>query len=381
MKPFSVKLVLRKANINKRGHAPIYVRVTIDRTPSYISTRHYIPPNLWDEKNEKVVSGHPLADVINADIMLRKSDVMKKIVTDQAAGENISSAGITYFTKNKKALPGLSVFKFAETYQEEMKNKRKAGTLGNYLININQLEQFAGRNISFEEINEEFLAKYENSLFSLGLTATTVVNYLVGLRTLFNAARKRKLISHYPFDVYEMPSFEFPGKSFLTLEELKKLEEYALNTNAARRNAVAYFLIGCYSGLRVSDWKEFDQKKHVRDGRLYIRAQKNGGWVTMIMSEPLKRAIAMINGPFNVSVSAFNMMMKTVVKNVPLSKKLSSHCGRHTFAITICAEGGISSETCAELMGITIATCVSAYYKVTNRKIDNEVKVAWGRLT
>jgi integrase len=70
-------------------------------------------------------------------------------------------------------------------------------------------------------------------------------------------------------------------------------------------------------------------------------------------------------------------MNRTLKGIAGIKKRITTHTGRHTFAITMCAEAGISAETCAELMGITIATCVNNYYRVTNRKIDKECLGAW----
>jgi integrase len=70
-------------------------------------------------------------------------------------------------------------------------------------------------------------------------------------------------------------------------------------------------------------------------------------------------------------------MNRTLKGMAGIKKRITTHTGRHTFAITMCAEKGISAETCSELMGITIATCVNNYYRVTNRKIDKECLGAW----
>jgi integrase len=73
--------------------------------------------------------------------------------------------------------------------------------------------------------------------------------------------------------------------------------------------------------------------------------------------------------------------MNRTLKQLFKGKKITTHCARHTFAITMCAEAGISAETCAELMAITLKTCVDNYYKVTNLKIDKECEEAWVKKT
>lgn len=81
--------------------------------------------------------------------------------------------------------------------------------------------------------------------------------------------------------------------------------------------------------------------------------------------------------------------LKQIVKNIQfvkgwsiqqmagIKKNLRTHIGRHTFWV-LCAELGLSIETTAELMGITISVC-KTYYKVTRQKVNREYKV-FGKL-
>jgi integrase len=79
------------------------------------------------------------------------------------------------------------------------------------------------------------------------------------------------------------------------------------------------------------------------------------------------------NCPFTISEQEVNRTLKDLFPK----KKIRTHGCRHTFAITWCAERGISAETCSELMGIKLQTCVDNYYKITNIKIDKECLGAW----
>ncbi len=79
----------------------------------------------------------------------------------------------------------------------------------------------------------------------------------------------------------------------------------------------------------------------------------------------------------SIEEPTINEKLKVIANKNEIPKHLTSHTGRHTFAISLCADRGISSETCAELMGITINTCVENYYRISNRKIDSETLKAW----
>ena len=72
-----------------------------------------------------------------------------------------------------------------------------------------------------------------------------------------------------------------------------------------------------------------------------------------------------------------NETLKILAKMVGIKKNVTTHVARHSFAVR-CAELGISIETTAELMGVTVKTC-QIYYRITGRKIDMEVE-RWGKI-
>jgi site-specific recombinase XerD len=374
MLKYSVRLLLYTHQANTEGKYPIYIRITINRERAYISTGHYLAERYWDAKAEQVKAGYMSASTINADIATRKALIIKKLVEYQMKGEQVTAAQIkNIFTRG---IDLHNFFDFAAEFSKEVQHKRAAGTLKNYTKHLNVVELFHGsRLLHFEQIDHNWLIQFEEHL-----RATVGGNYIYiifkTLKTFFNAAIKRKVISHYPFDTYENPEYTAPTKDYLTLPELDKLEELCDKTaNATLKETLVYFLLGCYSGLRLSDWLQFDYSKHVKGDRLYLRAKKNGEWVTMPIVGRLKRHLERVKAtPLTLVEQVFNRTLKNVGG---IKKKISTHTGRHTFAITMCAEQGISAETCAELMGITLVTCVNNYYKVTGKKIEKEVMAAW----
>lgn len=377
MQKVNIKLILWEHNANTQGLYPIYIRITVNRKQKYISTGHFIPKQQWDEKNEQVKPTHKLAHVINPDILNKKTELMRTAVQDQIKGNTVSSQDLQTLAKSKGDLH--NIFDFADKHSSNVKNKRADGTVKNYKKHLLKLENYHGsRVLHFEDITPDFLNQYEKYLLKeVGTNYTNKL--LVGVRTLFNAARKMGVIDCYPFSKYELPPYVPPVKDYLTLKELASWEEYTDDaTDPTLKQTAVYFLLGCYSGLRVSDWLTFDIKKMVHGEKIRVCAKKNKEWVEMPISKPLKRNLSrMANTPLTIVEKTINESLKDIAKALKIKKHITTHTGRHTFAITMCAEQGISSETCAELMGITVATCVANYYKVTSRKIDNETNFAW----
>jgi integrase len=75
-----------------------------------------------------------------------------------------------------------------------------------------------------------------------------------------------------------------------------------------------------------------------------------------------------------------NYQYERLTRQLGWEKHLSTHCGRKTFAVTMCAELGINLEMCAELMGITVVTCAKNYYRITNDAINKEIREKWANV-
>lgn len=374
---YTVKLQLWEHETNAKNLHPIYLKITINRETRYISTGHYIRSGVWDAKNELIKEGHPLASTYNSDITSRKQQVIKKIVEYQMAGKHVTAGQLKELFSRVDHHNDL--FSFAEKFIKEVAGKREAGTLENYRKHLEKLKLFHGSDrLAFEDITPEFLLRYETYL-----RETVGGNYIHALfktlKSFFNAAIKRKVITYYPFTSYDNPVYKSPVKDFLTQSELTRWEkETDLIKDKTDKQAAVYFLLGCYSGLRISDWFQFDINKNIVDGRLIIQATKNQEQISMVLNAGMKRNLKRMKVlPLTIAEPVINRSLKEVAKKAKIHKRITTHSGRHTFAVTICLHNGISSETAAKLMGITLATFVDNYSQVTQQKIDKETLEAW----
>lgn len=381
---YGVKLLLWENDPNPQGLYPIYIRVTINRDRRYISTGIFLVKKDWDDKAQQVKFTHPLHAQYNPDLTTRRQQVVQLIVNHQVEHKSITAQQVKAHFSGKRNLH--NIFDFIDAFIEECRGKKKDSTLENYEKHALRLELFHGsRNLAFEEITPEFLGRYEGHLRdpksedSKGVGGNYIHALWTTMRTFFNAAKRKEIITCYPFNQYENPIYEGTIKEYLTLPELAAWENYADEvTDPFCREVAIFFLLGCYTGLRISDWFAFDINKHIENGRIKIRAKKNDEWVTMPISAPLARNLERMRiCPLTVAEPFINRSLKAIAKELSIDKHLTTHSGRHSFAITICSDRGISAETCAELMGITIKTCVDNYYRVTNRKIDRETLHAW----
>jgi len=357
---------------------PIYIRIYINKKTTYKATGYEVEKKHWDKVNEKVLSSHKIASHINNDLTLKKNDILKGLIEQQVAGKIVSTASVKQ-SMNGKSLT--NIFSFVDKYKSDVSGKRKDATLENYRKHLKKLEDFNGsQNLTFEEIDANYLLRYENWLRKdVGNNYTHKL--LTTLRSFFNAAIKRNLITCYPFREYEFPTYVSPQKDYLSMSELKKWEAYIPEiTDPALKESAIYFLFSCYCGLRVSDWYLFN-KKNIDGNRIRLRTKKTSSYVSMPISKPLERVLALMEEtPLIIHEGTINLSIKTIAKKLGIKKHITCHTARHTFGVTICLANKISSETAAELMGITLKTFVDNYSQVSDAKIDRETKEAWAAL-
>lgn len=374
----SVKLVHYTKKKNARGLAPIWLRIYIDGKESYISTGHYIHKSQWDKTGEKV-KNHPLQDDINTDILQRKKEALESLVSARVKGERSSTTALKGKLQAKN-----DFFIFCENQISALRNKRAKLTIGNYEKHLRKLETFVGaRELALHSITRELLTDFENWIYDNTASRKESSNYAFAImktmRTFIKMALADKLIDHDPFQRYQMPE-ETPGdKDHLSFQELTTWTNYYKRcTDPVLKECALYFLFGCYSGMRISDWTKFDLKKNVHKDYVMLRATKNGEPVVTPLTNRFRFVLnEMKQWPLTLEEPTLNEKFKVIAAACKINKHLSSHCARKTFAVTMCLERGISSETAATMMGITLDTFVKSYSRVTPEKIKLETLKAW----
>lgn len=348
-----------------------------------ISTGVNVPLSQWDgEAARKSYKGH---QSINANLANQRRALEDLILKYQYEGKVITAKGIKEAFVNGST--GNSIKAYLETFCDRLKDKRSPVTIRKYGIHVGHFIDYVG-NILMSDITDRHLTGYEGHLKRLKkadgsrrYTDTYVFMLIRMVRQLINDAIKRKVIAEDPFALYERPQYHAPKKDFLTFEELTKVEEFIHETKIKRyRIAAIYFLFGCYTGLRVSDWYNFGPQ-HIHNGFIELEAEKNKKPVNIPITPPLKRILGLIDRqPLSITEPRVNIYLKEIMAELKINKHITTHCGRHTFAVTLCLGMGVSSETAAKIMGITLQTFVDNYSQVTQDKITLETERAWKEL-
>ena len=146
---------------------------------------------------------------------------------------------------------------------------------------------------------------------------------------------------------------------YLTDAELDKIAAIDYSENERLNNARNWFLIGCNTGLRVSDLMQLSTDD-IDGNNIIKKTKKTGANVVIPITKQLKELIK--DGfPRPISGQRYNDYIKEICRDANITKwqKVSSHTARRSFATNMYQKG----IPAANLMLITGHTTESSFYK------------------
>lgn len=372
MPKLSVKAIQLTQGKKENDLATISIRVSYQGASRYKETGYAVPVTMWDGQNEIVKKEFSNHRVVNSAIVKQRSEIEKDLSHLKDNG-NFSIRSIERYLEQGKNHHRKSFSKFVSDYAAEQstRDKKQDGTTTNYVKHLNKLHAFAGKeNIYFSEIDPEFIGRYETWLRTKEKkpnAPNTVWDSVTKFFKKFFRAAKVQLPE------YEWPQPTGTSKEYLTLSELDAIEEKLPELTGAEYTDAIYFLLECYSAIRHSDWNRFTTEKLIDGTNFKVRAKKNGEPVYLsLKNRPRLKAIIKKcqQDKYTYTLESTNRNLKIIGAKAGIKKKMSTHVGRHTFAV-LHAEMGYSIEFVAECLGISVKAC-SYYYKVTRRKLAEE---------
>lgn len=333
----------------------------------YVSLPIKLQPRDWDSVNQRVKSTHPKAGVINNVLKLKMADLQGSMATQSLNG------GISLDLVAGRKVGKTRFHFFAGNCISAWEKTKSENSIRCYTSMLKQVKLFEP-DIMVEDISPDWLAKYEShSRETCGDGGT--LKRIAFISIILKEAIRQRIIDRDPFLIYKKPPKKNPPKIWLTTKELAAIEKLATATKSeVIKNTAYWFLLSCYSGLRYGDIEKFDPKKMVQEGRLILYTQKTGEIVSIKLTSKLKELIKITSKLSPVySNQKVNQYLKSVAHLCKIDKLLTFHSGRHTFGVQ-CANRGISQEVTAKLMGHSDLKTTSIYYKITNTRVDEEMK-------
>lgn len=384
-----------RGRFGKDGTAPVEVRVTVNRRAYYINTGVHVRPREWKFDH---VCNRQDEDKLNerVSIMLDRVDGIINEHLKNGTEANIDFDEVRRLVRSpdkrvKRSVHNgniLSIVQEADDMtvwmQEEIDKLDVAvGTRKHYRTAVAVLIE-SGTMRKWSELTVENVHRFDAYLHTIKkhqtdaeiiankpvdyISQATVRNYHKYICALVARAFKFGIVTANPYDRMrgEIKRGDKETVEFLTDAERDRIEGLTINDSmlATVRDV---FVFQCYTGMAYSDAMAFSLDKCQQDGdRLTYSAPrvKTGVWFYIrVLPKALEIAQKYGGRLPNVADQTCNANLKTIANVTGITKKLTTHVGRHTFA-TWMLRNGVPIEHLRKMLGHRKITQTQRYAKL-----------------
>lgn len=387
---------IRRDKTNKKGEAPVFMRLTINGERADASIKRFIEPHAWNsakgKANEKSRGGKDLnlyLDAISANILriqrdleLDKKEVSAQIILNRYLGKEQSDRHTlmeVFRAHNEKcrALSGISL---------------APGTVIRYETSLRLTEAFLRTTYKKEdcyldEITHQFVEDYDFYLRTVRRCChNTTTKYLLNFKKIIRIALAKGWMKKDPFAQVHF-HFEPVEREFLEKQELKVLlnKEITITRLAQVRDI---FCFCCLTGLAFMDVQQLKPEHLVADihGKIWIRKarQKTKNMCNIPLLDEAQKIINRYRDhPYCqthgvllpvCSNQKMNSYLKELADICGIRKNLSTHCARHTFA-TLTLASGATIDNVAKMLGHANVNMTRRYAKVLDSSIMRDMEI------
>lgn len=386
---------------NSKGLAPVRLRIQIHNEAVNLATGVSIDPEYWDKKKGKIKLKHPRASNLNSQIKEFETKVYQCYDSCVFNNEDISASKIKNLLQGKTTSDITLSFLIdyhINSLESRIPVQYSTSTLKQFQTLRNKLLKFLNdyysfSDISLTQINYKFITQFEAFNLTIEKNSINTTNkYMKRLRTLLNVALKQDWISTNPYTKYKGKT-EPSNRQFLSQKELLQIEEFKsndLSLEAVRDG----FLFMAYTGLSYCDLKKLTLDNIITEENKFLRIER--GKTKQRCEIPLfEKSEKLIEKYSNnlycknrnvlfpvLSNQKMNQKLKSIAKELKITKPLTCHIARHTFA-TISLELGVPIETLSKVLAHSNIKTTQIYGKITQAKIEKDYSVmakTFGRL-
>jgi integrase len=253
------------------------------------------------------------------------------------------------------------------------------GNYGNWDSTLKHLIKFAGTKVSFREIDQTFCENFRDYLKNTAkkasgqhLSSSSVSSYFNKFRACLKEAVKKKIILSNPATDVTNPKVIENIRQHLTFDELKAIVKADCRYEVLKRA----FIFSCLTGLRWSDinnlkWSEV--QKTNEGWRITFHQQKTKGLQYLDLSEQARGYLCEA-GSMGEKVftglkysSYMNVELSKWMMRAGITKDITFHCARHTFAV-LQLTLGTEIFTLSKLLGHSELKTTQIYAKIIDEK-------------
>lgn len=275
---------------------------------------------------------------------------------------------------------------------EKVKNTKVGATKLIYKSTLDYFKNYTGhKNIIFKDIDSLLIEGFKSFLKTAPsikskkatLSTNSASDYFGKLKSVLREGQKQGFLKDSTvFNVTSIKTQE-TEKNFLTVDELNKVSISPCKIPILKKAA----LFSALTGLRFSDIRNLTWKNFEMDKGKYFLKYNHQKTKTLAHRQPIpKQAFELMGELQEGQIKIFegltygsveNNAIKNWVKESGITKKITFHCFRHTYA-TLQLEAGTDIYTVSKMLGHKDLKTTQVYAKIvdeTTQKTTNAINI------
>lgn len=378
----AIKVKLRKRKITGERQSLYldFYPAVINPENGELTRREYLGMYIFDNTR------NPLDKIHNTDTLNTAEQIRQKKESEFNKPEIYSTLEQEQIKKNKKQ-DGNFI-----TYFKKLAEKRNTSNRFIWLGSCDFLKLFKGEVLRFSDIDSELCDEFREFLKStkskksdkMQLSENSIKTYYDKFRSALKQAYKDGYLSENIAEKTNAVKQAETQRNYLTLKELNTLVKTPCRSTEIKIQA----LFSALTGLRRSDIQKliWGEVQHVEGSGYLIRfmQKKTGGTETLPITEQAFNLLGERKQPTDAVFTLIqatnqreNRHLTKWVLDAGITKKITFHCFRHTFA-TLQLSMGTDIYTVSKMLGHKDLNTTQIYAKIideTKRTASNRIKL------
>lgn len=395
-KSFAILFFLKKPTGFVKGEAPIRLRITVNGERKEIGTSQYCDPERWNSQAQRAKGTNEKTKTLNAFLDALESKVQSSRLQLLEAGTPITADLIAKHLTGQAEKPRMLLEAFAEHNARMaalVDSEYASGTMERYTTSYLHTKAFIywkyrKADIAVKELSFDFVKDYEFWLKSVRkCNHNSAIKYISNMRKIVNICIKSGWLVKDPFFGFNMTKREVI-REYLSDDEIQALASKVFTMDRLI-HVRDIFLFSCYTGLAYADVYQLTPDRIAKgiDGNQWIFTcrQKTD---TPSRIPLLPQALALLekykDHPKCVHAGKVlpvltNQKMNSYLKEIAdvcgITKTLTYHIARHTFATTVTLNNDVPIESVSKMLGHKSIKITQHYAKIIDKKVSSDMQL------
>lgn len=395
---FGIQFVLRLPKNKKEETGTVYARITVNGRRAEISLKSKVSINNWDDTKGRAKGKRQEIVKLNSHMEQVRSLIFDGYLQLVQQNKTVTVEAVKSIYLGEVIEETMTLLKLIEYHKQVAVSKLAPGTMKNYYTTESYLkkivkEKYLQNDIPLDELNYRFILDFENFLSNYQpidhhrpMNNNGVMKHMERLRKMVNMAVTMDWLEKDPFVKYKM-RFEKVEREHLSKDELFILTQKSFSIERLQ-SVFDMFLFSCYTGLAYIDISNLITENIMKgiDGKdwLMTKRQKTDTSVRVPLlpeaSNLIKKyknhpAVQANDTVFPViSNQRMNGYLKEIAEICGITKNLTFHLARHTFATTVTLSNGVPIESVSKMLGHTSIRTTQIYAKDVEHKLSEDMR-------